>query len=702
MSKFNLHYMRFVLMGLMAGVLFVMPLQAAVPGVINFQGYLTDSGGQTLPDGSYTMNFFMFDAAIGGNQLWNAPDGEQQTVIVINGIYNIQLGMVEPLDSSVFSGGTAWLEVVVEGETLSPRQRITATAYALKAADADTLAGNSLTDLDVRYIQEGQSGAVTSEMITDGAVTISHLGSNSVGTKQIADGAVLSEILNDDGPGSGLNADYLDSLDSTAFVLTSQDYGRPNAAANLYEGASTLTNRYVNQTGDTMNGQLSINNDGSGLFLDVNPSPGTLFGVHLDVDQSAANNYITYGFYNMANSGAATANLYGNFSAAQKDAGTGLVYGNYQRSRHYGTGGNTYGYYSLVYGSDTGDAYGNYAYASKPSSDTAGNVYGGYFISDNDYDAGMGYGINARAFGAGGTNYGVYGTAYNGNTNYGGYFTTSEDTGIPVVGLQSADYTPSDLSAWEPGGFFGGRNGVIGYTEKDSGYGVHGRATGYNTRGVYGYADGDNAYGAYGSAISNGTGEDDPRGVYGSAIGPEAIGGYFTASGTNAVGVYAYGTEYAAEFNGNVIITSGTTTVMELGTGLDYAEGFDISDLIKPDPGSVLIIDSDHPGKLTLSTTAYDTRVAGIVAGANGLGSGVRLGADQFDNDVALAGRVFCKVDATDSAVKTGDLLTTSGLPGHAMKAGNRDLAHGAILGKAMQDLEKGTKGQILVLVTLH
>jgi len=36
------------------------------------------------------------------------------------------------------------------------------------------------------------------------------------------------------------------------------------------------------------------------------------------------------------------------------------------------------------------------------------------------------------------------------------------------------------------------------------------------------------------------------------------------------------------------------------------------------------------------------------------------------------------------------------------MKAGNYVRAHGAILGKAMQDMQKGEKGKILVLVTLQ
>ena len=116
----------------------------------------------------------------------------------------------------------------------------------------------------------------------------------------------------------------------------------------------------------------------------------------------------------------------------------------------------------------------------------------------------------------------------------------------------------------------------------------------------------------------------------------------------------------------------------------------------------MLIIDQDNPGKLTACSQPYDKKVAGIVAGAKGLGSGVRLGAERFDCDVALAGRVYCNVDASDVAVEPGDLLTTSGTAGYALRVTDYAAAQGAILGKAMEGLERGTKGQILVLVTLQ
>jgi hypothetical protein len=155
---------------------------------------------------------------------------------------------------------------------------------------------------------------------------------------------------------------------------------------------------------------------------------------------------------------------------------------------------------------------------------------------------------------------------------------------------------------------------------------------------------------------------------------------------------------------GNILIESESTgdPVAEFGEGLDYAEGFNVSGSSAIDPGTVLVIDPDNPGKLTACSQPYDKKVAGIAAGAKGLGSGVRLGIDRFDCDVALAGRVYCNVDASDGPIEPGDLLTTSGISGYAMKAADHAAAQGAILGKAMEPLERGTKGQILVLVTLQ
>jgi len=159
----------------------------------------------------------------------------------------------------------------------------------------------------------------------------------------------------------------------------------------------------------------------------------------------------------------------------------------------------------------------------------------------------------------------------------------------------------------------------------------------------------------------------------------------------------------SAEFWGNVLVRSkGGTPIVELGEGLDYAEGFDITEGEEIAPGNVVIIDPDNPGKLTVSTKSYDSKVAGIVAGANGLDSGVRLGVEGFDCNIALAGRVYCNVITSEQDIYPGDLLTTADKSGYAMKVTNLNRANGAILGKAMDYLKRESTGQILVLVTLQ
>ena len=66
---------------------------------------------------------------------------------------------------------------------------------------------------------------------------------------------------------------------------------------------------------------------------------------------------------------------------------------------------------------------------------------------------------------------------------------------------------------------------------------------------------------------------------------------------------------------------------------------------------------------------------------------------------MAVIGIVPCKVSAENGPIYRGDLLTTSRIRGHAMKASEGKV--GAILGKALGNLEEGA-GVIDVLLTLQ
>ena len=150
---------------------------------------------------------------------------------------------------------------------------------------------------------------------------------------------------------------------------------------------------------------------------------------------------------------------------------------------------------------------------------------------------------------------------------------------------------------------------------------------------------------------------------------------------------------------------TGTVRVSGTTVHQDYAEYFSVADPSAARPGVVVVIDDRNPGKVRLSAGAYDTKVAGVISGAGDSQAAFVAGGPDASRDgrpLAVAGRVYCFVDANHAAVEVGDLLTTSDTPGYAMKATDSSRSHGAILGKAMQSLASGEKGLILILVCLN
>ncbi len=146
-----------------------------------------------------------------------------------------------------------------------------------------------------------------------------------------------------------------------------------------------------------------------------------------------------------------------------------------------------------------------------------------------------------------------------------------------------------------------------------------------------------------------------------------------------------------------------TVRMLTIRGGADLSEPFQMNEK-ELEKGTVVVIDDEHPGRLKRSRSAYDTRVAGIVSGANGVNPGIALhqeGVIEGGQNVALTGRVYVQADASSGPIKPGDLLTTSDIPGHAMKVTDHATGQGAVIGKAMSSLNEGT-GMVLVLVTLQ
>jgi len=134
--------------------------------------------------------------------------------------------------------------------------------------------------------------------------------------------------------------------------------------------------------------------------------------------------------------------------------------------------------------------------------------------------------------------------------------------------------------------------------------------------------------------------------------------------------------------------------------GCDIVEGFDSNETAL-NPGDVVVIDSENPGKIKKSNIAYDKKILGIISGANGIKPGLKLaqeGVLDGEHLIAMAGQVYVNVTGK---VVPGDLLTSANIPGYAQSVSDFENSHGAILGKALSANEE-KQGTVLVFVNLH
>lgn len=158
-----------------------------------------------------------------------------------------------------------------------------------------------------------------------------------------------------------------------------------------------------------------------------------------------------------------------------------------------------------------------------------------------------------------------------------------------------------------------------------------------------------------------------------------------------------------AHVTGNVNVSGSITGATVLGAVYqDVAEW--VPATTDMEPGTVVVLNLERTNEVMPSRVAYDTGVAGVVSAQPGILLGVGSSSKE---QIATTGRVRVRVDASSAAIRVGDLLVTSDIPGTAMRsqpteiAGRRFHQPGTIVGKALEPLESG-QGEILVLLSLQ
>jgi hypothetical protein len=489
-------------------------------------------------------------------------------------------------------------------------------------------------------------------------------------------------------------------------------YGEASAS-----GAVTNIGGYFLSAGDTGYGVYSLASGTAGVnyggYFRANGAGG--YGVYgYAADTTAVVNY--GGYFRATGSGIGTAGVY------SEATGATLVYGVYGTAPATGAIGN-YG----VYGTAAGDS--------------GTGVYGGATATTGATNVGV------TGASAGDSGYGVYGmgTSIGAVTNYGGYFTAGGTTGIAVYGAANNAAAAVNYG----GQFYAyGQNGRGVYGQAAAtgafiNYGGVFDALGNSGIGVYGTGSATGAVANYGGYFT--AAGDSGIAVYGEATSVAGtasnIGGSFRATGGgndvygvmavafgagNNFGIYASTTSatgWAGYFNGgkgiyadrlaindavsvvtyNTIGTAAAshTAAGEIGDASDLFiaddleidgwawldGGFtDLAEMVaytgEGEAGDVIVIDKNYDNTAKIATEPYDQTVLGVISEKPSL---IITGGIKEGKLLAVAGRIPTKVTNINGAIHRGDPLTTSSMPGYAMKATEA----GPIVGKALGECDE-------------
>ena len=103
---------------------------ASMPDAITLTAVLQERG---MPlDRAVVMTLSLWSAHEAGDRTWN---DDKRNVLVISGVLAVDVGAQRPLPLDAFTE-QRWLEIVIDGQVLSPRVRIDSLPHAIEATAA--------------------------------------------------------------------------------------------------------------------------------------------------------------------------------------------------------------------------------------------------------------------------------------------------------------------------------------------------------------------------------------------------------------------------------------------------------------------------------------------------------------------------------------------------------------------------------------
>ncbi len=198
---------------------------AGVPYLINYRGNLIESGSPV--NGTKTINFQIYDMPTGGAPLWESGS---KSIDILNGAvaYTFGLDNASAFSNIDWKNKEIYLQVIVEGNPLTPRERLGSVGYAIVAQEAVFVESTNV-DLGSGYRLSDwvtNSGMMKGSKVQGGTTPGNHgsthastggdpLQANSLTSNEIADGSVISADIKD---GTIKNIDLASDTDSLSKV----------------------------------------------------------------------------------------------------------------------------------------------------------------------------------------------------------------------------------------------------------------------------------------------------------------------------------------------------------------------------------------------------------------------------------------------------------------------------------------------------
>jgi sugar lactone lactonase YvrE len=220
--------------------------QGAVPEQINYQGRLTDSGGNATT-GNFTMSVRLYNAPTGGNITYRETIG---SVAVTKGVYSFQFGADGNGVTSVLTGQD-YLSLTIDGTEQSARTKLLTVPYSMKSADSQQVA-TDLAELKNSLIRLGIKGNYATPVVVTTLAGSGDLGS----TDAIGDAASFNYS-------SGVG------VDSNGNIYVADSYNNKIRKITGAGEVTTLAGSGIAGSTDGMGIEASFNNP-SGVAVDGN------------------------------------------------------------------------------------------------------------------------------------------------------------------------------------------------------------------------------------------------------------------------------------------------------------------------------------------------------------------------------------------------------------------------------------------------